>query len=133
MWTSGRASVKFVSMNRVNALSILTVAIGVAAIAIGAFAMLLPRRAAAVFGIAAAGSALAFVRSMGARDVFIGVLLLLVWRSGEARLLGGLYLTTALISGTDFLVVFANGSRRVALTHGVGCLAGVVLGLWFLL
>jgi hypothetical protein len=100
-------------------------------IGIGVGALVAPRASSRQFGIAAEdGPALAFVRAMGARDLVIGVLLLLLASAERRDLLAYGLLASAAIAAVDFAVVSAAGARLSArLVHAVGAVGLVVAGL----
>lgn len=98
---------------------------------IGVGALAAPRTAARQFGIVPGDArALAFVRAMGARDIVIGALLLLLAAAERGELLAWGLIASAGIAGVDFAVVSAAGARLASrLVHGLGGIGLVVAGL----
>jgi hypothetical protein len=98
---------------------------------IGVGALVAPRASARQFGIVPDDArALAFVRAMGARDLVIGALLLLLAGAGRPELLAFGLIASAAIALVDFAVVSAAGARLSArLVHGLGGVALIVAGL----
>jgi hypothetical protein len=102
--------------------------------AIGVGALAAPLASSKQFGIPAEGAGgLAFIRAMGARDLVIGVLLLLLAAAGRRELLAWGLIASAAIACVDFAVVSAAGARLSArLVHGLGGAGLVVAGLLLL-
>jgi hypothetical protein len=98
---------------------------------IGAGALAAPRASSRQYGILADSAAgLAFIRAMGARDLVIGVLLLLLAGAGRRDLLAWALIASAAIAAVDLAVVSAAGARRSArLLHGLGGAGLVAAGL----
>jgi hypothetical protein len=98
---------------------------------IGVGALAAPRASSRQYGIAAEdASALAFIRAMGARDLVIGALLLLLAAAERGELLAWGLIASAGIAGVDFAVVSAAGARLSSrLLHGLGGIGLVVAGL----
>jgi len=107
------------------------VALGLFGIGIGA--LVAPRASSAQYGIVLDDArALAFIRAMGARDLVIGLLLLLLLLAcGERReLLAFGMAASAVIALVDFVVVSAAGGRIASrVLHAGGAIGLVVAGL----
>jgi hypothetical protein len=95
---------------------------GLALIGIGAGALVAPRLASQQFGIVLEDPrALAFIRALGARDLAIGILLLLLAGAGRRELLAWAMAASALIALVDYAVVSAAGAGRTARAlHAIG-------------
>ena len=100
-------------------------------IGIGAAALVAPRRALQQYGILLDDPrALAFIRAMGARDLVIGVLLLLLAAAGRREILAWGMAVSALIALVDYAVVSAAGARAAARAlHAIGGIAVLVAAL----
>jgi hypothetical protein len=96
--------------------------VGLALIAVGVGALLAPRMASQQFGIVLDDPrALAFIRAIGARDLLIGVLLLLLAVAGSRELLAWAMAASALIALVDYAVVSAAGAgSRARALHAIG-------------
>ena len=102
------------------------VVIGLVTIFIGSAAALKPASMSKQFGIAASGLALPYVVSTGIRDVFIGLVVLLVFHYENWYLLGYFNLFIAVVAISDFLIVRKYGDKKISLVHLFS--AGAVLG-----
>jgi hypothetical protein len=96
--------------------------VALALIGVGAGALLAPRTASQQFGIVLDDPrALAFIRAIGARDLLIGVLFLLLAAAGRRELLAWAMAASALIALVDYAVVSAAGAGGTARAlHAIG-------------
>ena len=99
------------------------------AMGIGAFAVIDPRLASVSFGIRSNESSDPYVRATGARDIFIGLAVLLIFLHGHFHLLGEVCVSIAVVSIVDALVTWFGGTRRHSLFHIGGTIAIVAYGL----
>ncbi len=95
---------------------------------VGLTAMTFPKWAAGMFGVKASTEGLPYVMAAGVRDVFIGLALLLIWQTGDHRLLAKAMVATAIVSLMDTYLVFKYGMRRQMALHILGTVAVVVYG-----
>jgi hypothetical protein len=100
-------------------------------IGIGVGALVAPRASSRQYGILLEDArALAFIRAMGARDLVIGVLLLMLASAARTELLAWGLIASAAIALVDFAVVSAAGARGASrLVHALGGVGLVVAGL----
>jgi hypothetical protein len=105
----------------------------------GIAGFVVPRPAAALYGIVLEEErALALVRAMAVRDLVIGLLLAVVAVQGRSRPLGWSLCSTAIVALADYVLVAADrrtaisGARRPAMDtralHAGGAVALVVAG-----
>jgi len=108
-----------------------TALVALGLIGIGAGALAAPRASARQYGIVSGDPrALAFIRAMGARDLVIGVLLLLLAGAARRDLLAWGMAASALIALVDFAVVSAAGARTAArAVHAIGGIGVLVAAL----
>ena len=110
----------------------LTYAVALGLLGIGAGALLAPRVSARQYGIVLDDArALAFIRAMGARDVVLGVLLLLLASAERRDLLALGVVASAAVAAVDFVVVSRDrppAPARARLLHAGGALGLLVVG-----
>jgi hypothetical protein len=109
---------------------------GLLLISVGVTAIIAPKFASAMFGVAAAdNSALAYVYATGMRDVTIGCLLaVLAFHRAGPRILGATLLVLALIPIVDAIIVWMNAAKPSAIAlalHISGAITFLALGFWF--
>jgi len=98
--------------------------IAVGAVVIGIAAIMLPAKASKAFGLETQDEKTkAYVRALGARDIFIGLVIFVLYWHNEQKLLGWTCLFTTIVAATDFYITNTKGSRLLSLAH----LSGVVL------
>ncbi len=102
--------------------------IGFFALVIGIFAVLRPKPMSKNFGIAAGDSALPFVVSTGVRDVFIGLIVLILFFMENWQALGAANLCIGIVAICDFFVVRKHGDKKVSLVHLGGAVAVIGYG-----
>jgi hypothetical protein len=107
--------------------------VGLGALLIGIAAVLLPQKMSLKFGIAAQGPMLPYVVSTGIRDVFMGLVVLVLFFRGEWIPLGFVNLFLGLVAACDFWVVNKHGDKKVARVHALGFVIVVIYGAWLLL
>jgi hypothetical protein len=95
----------------------LSFVVGVGATLIGLGALFFPEKSAAGFGIKVHGDGLAFVRVSGARDLFIGALFFYFFSRHDAHEIAILCVFTAFVSGSDFFITRAYGSKTISYFH----------------
>jgi len=94
---------------------------------VGLGAMLFPKKMSEGFGVPISGAGVHYVRALGVRDIFVGIVVLLLGASALWAQLGYVCLAIALIAASDFYTVFYHGERKTSLAH----FAGFVLSLMF--
>jgi hypothetical protein len=119
-------------MNFADALYYLAPIIGIGTIAIGISAVLRPEAMSKKFGIPVTGSALPYVISTGARDIFIGLTILILYYFKLWQALGYINLFTGIVAISDFLVVRKYGHKKTSLTHLFGAVLVVSYGSWLI-
>ncbi len=99
---------------------------------IGIAAMAKPKEMSKKFGIAVNGVALSYVISTGIRDVFIGLIVLILFYLQAWSALGASHLCIGVVAIADFLVVRKYGDKKTSLIHLVGAVVVVLYGAWLL-
>jgi len=119
-------------MNLPNIFLYFNVLVGLVALCIGIGAIIKPQPMALKFGIAADVKALPYVVSLGIRDVFMGLSVLVLFLRSEWFSLGLIHLCLGLVAVSDFLVVFKNGVRKISYVHLLGAFVSFIYGAWLL-
>lgn len=124
---------KTITQKSVFTLSLLT---GLTLVFIGARFLIAPMAAELAFGIhVPSGSDYSFQYIKGIRDLFSGVILLLLLFTRQYRALGLVLLSSMMVPATDFSVVMAHPDFETAklYPHLIAILLGLCLGLYYLL
>lgn len=100
--------------------------ISLGCMSIGAFALIAPRPASRMFGIA---DNTAWVQAAGARDIFIGLAVKLVFMHSHFHLLGEVCAATAVVPACDAALTYVHGAKKHALAHLGGMVAVFAYGL----
>ena len=108
-------------------------AIGLLTLLIGILAVLNPEKMSKNFGIAVSGSALPYVVSTGIRDVFMGLIVLILFYLQAWNALGMSHLCLGIVAISDFIVVRKHGDKKASLVHISGAIAVIAYGAWLLL
>ncbi len=106
--------------------------VGFVAILIGAAATIHPEKMSKKFGIAVNGAALPYVMSTGIRDVFIGLIVLVLFYLQAWSALGVGHLCIGMVAISDFLIVRKYGDKKTSMTHLAGAVVAIVYGVWLL-
>ena len=106
--------------------------VGITAVIIGVGAVLKPHQMAENFGISASGSASSYVVSLGIRDVFVGLTVLILYFNQAWRELGLIQFCIGLVAISDFLVVLKKGNKIISLIHLAGAFVVTAYGMWLL-
>lgn len=106
--------------------------IGFFTLFIGIAATFSPERMSKNFGIVVKGEALPYVTSTGIRDVFIGLIVLLLFYFGLSKALGLCHLFIGIVAISDFLVVRKYGNKKMSFIHLGGALIVIAYGSWLL-
>ncbi len=117
-------------MDTSNIFLYFNVAVGFVALFIGLSAMIRPQAMSLKFGIAADAKALPYVVSLGIRDIFMGLTVLILFYQSEWFSLGLVHLCLGLVAACDFLVVFKNGFKKTSWVHLAGAIACFLYGAW---
>ena len=107
-------------------------AVGLVALVIGFGAIIQPQAMSHKFGIPADAKALAYVVSLGIRDVFMGLTLLILFFRAEWLSLGLVHICLGAVAVSDFLVVYRNGIRKVSWVHLAGAMVSFSYAAWML-
>ena len=107
--------------------------VGFFTLLIGIVATAKPEEMSKKFGIAVYGVALPYVMSTGIRDVFIGLIVLILFYLREWRALGAGHLCIGIVAISDFLVVRKYGDKKTSMTHLGGAVIVIAYGTWLLL
>lgn len=106
--------------------------IGIGAILIGLAAVALPQRASQSFGIKVYSEALPYVQATGARDIFLGITLLILYWRNDFLTAGYVCVAIACVSIVDAYVTWRNGSKPHSLFHVAGTVGVVAYGIWLI-
>jgi len=106
--------------------------VGFFALFIGIAAATRPKEMSKNFGIPVSGEALPYVVSTGIRDVFIGLIVLILFYFQTWTVLGVSYLCISIVAISDFLVVRKYGDKKVSLIHLGGAIVSVLYGAWLI-
>ncbi len=99
---------------------------------IGILAIARPQEMSKKYGISVYGSALPYVMSTGVRDIFIGLVILILFVQNEWRLLGATHLCIGVIAFFDFFIVYKYGDKKTSYMHLCGAISVVAYGIWLL-
>ncbi len=106
--------------------------VAIVALLIGVGAILRPKTMSLKFGIEADAKALPYVVSLGIRDVFMGLTVLILYLLAEWFALGLVHICLGIVAVSDFVVVFKNGIRKTSLVHFAGAVVSFLYGAWLL-
>jgi hypothetical protein len=115
-------------MSGAQLLSLVGLAMGIGALAIGFGALMFPENTSASFGVKVKGDAAVYVRVTGARDVFIGLVFLYSYAQENLHTLAFLSFATSFVSACDFLITRKYGSKLISLAHLGATFALLVYG-----
>ncbi len=104
--------------------------IGLATLSIGILAVFKPKAMSKNFGIQATPPAFPFVVSMGIRDVFIGLVFLVLYFSEDWNALAYLSSAVGIVAMSDFFVVQKYGNKKVSRIHLFGAIAVFSYSAW---
>jgi hypothetical protein len=102
--------------------------IGAVAIVIGGLAVIFPKRASKHFGIELKHEGFPYVAAAGARDIFIGLTLLIVYNQGDVSLLAKIILCVAVVSVIDLVMTLRHGTRSQSFIHLGGTIGVLAYG-----
>lgn len=119
-------------MDMTSMLFYLAPIIGLGALTIGILAMLWPQKMSEKFGISVVGESLPYVISTGVRDVFIGLVVILLYKAQNWSVLGYVHFFIAVVAVSDFAVVIKHGVRKTALVHAFGAVLVSVYGFFLI-
>ena len=111
----------------------LSLIVGLVALGIGFLAMLFPNFMAEGFGLKKDPSSTSYIVSLGARDVFIGLVVLALYFYDEWILMTVITVGIAFVALVDFLVVFSKGDRSKSIPHVLGFFATTLYSIGLLL
>lgn len=101
-------------------------------ILIGTGAILKPEPMSKNFGIEATGSAAPYVQSVGVRDIFMGLTVLILYFNQLWFPLALIQFCIGLVALSDFIVVKKSGDQKASLIHLAGAGAVIGYGIWLL-
>lgn len=110
-----------------------SVIIGLCTFLIGVLAVSKPKYMSEKFGIVANESTLPYVVSTGIRDVFIGLIVLILFYYQAWKILGASNLCIGIVAISDFLVVRKYGDKKTSLIHLIGAVVVITYGTWLLI
>lgn len=122
----------FDSISLVDVMSFFGLSMGVVATLIGCLAALAPKKMSEGFGIPADDQGKHYVFALGARDIFVGIVVLVLWWQAQWQSLGYVCFAIAFVALCDFYIVFKNGVKKAAVTHLLGFVASFVFAFLFL-
>lgn len=117
-------------MKLTEAVQYLALFVGIGTLLIGILAMLRPEPMSKKFGVTINGSGLPFVIATGARDVFIGLSVLMLFFFEDWIALGYIHLFIGFVAISDFFVVRKFGDKKNSLVHLFGALIVIYYGFW---
>ena len=96
---------------------------------IGATATLAPQLMSKNFGIeSTTDKTLPWVVSVGMRDVFMGLVIVILYSSQLWVEMAWAHFALAVVAISDFIVVYRHGNRLFCLTHLAGAIAVIAYG-----
>ncbi len=119
-------------MNSSNIFLYFNIPVALVALAIGLGAILKPQPMSLKIGIAADKAALPYVMSLGVRDVFMGLSILILFWLSEWFALGFIHLFLGLVAVCDFFVVFKYGVKKASYVHFLGAVFSFAYGAWLI-
>ena len=97
-------------MDLISIIHLISPVIGIVTIVIGILAIINPKKMSKSFGIDADDiKTLAYVSSLGVRDIFMGITILILYYNHLWNILGLVNLLIGLVAVSDFLFVLKNG------------------------
>lgn len=120
-------------MNILTILYYFPLVVGVTTLLIGIAATVKPQEMSKKFGIAVSGSALPYVISTGIRDVFMGLVVLILFYIQSRTALAASHLCLGIVAISDFVVVRKYGDKKMSLIHVGGAVAVIAYGVAILL
>lgn len=119
-------------MNVSNIFLYFNIPVAIIALCIGFSALIKPQPMSLKFGILADSKALPYVMSLGIRDIFMGLTVLILFFKSEWLSLGLVHLCLGVVATCDFFVVFKNGVKKISYVHLLGAIASFFYGAWLL-
>jgi hypothetical protein len=119
-------------MNFSNIFLYFNIPVALVALAIGLGAILRPQPMSEKFGILADKKAQPYVISLGIRDVFMGLSILILFFQSQWLSLGLIHLSLGIVAVSDFLVVFKHGIKKTSYVHLLGAIASFLYGVWLI-
>lgn len=106
--------------------------IGLTTILIGLGAMVKPESMSGNFGIPVVGKAKAWVISVGIRDIFMGISVLVLYFNQSWYEMALINFAIGVVALSDFYVVLKDGDQKKSYTHFAGAIAVIFYGAWIL-
>ena len=106
---------------------IVPLVVGLGGLIIGTPAFILPVKASAGFGIVVDKKHSDYVRAVGARDIFIGLIFIYFWQQKDLHALAWICVFTSVVSTCDFVITRRAGATRASLIHLSATFAVLVL------
>ena len=101
----------------VQVISFIPLVMGVVAVLVGTAAVFFPEKSSAGFGVKVLAENSVYVRTTGIRDVFLGLIFLYLFQTGNVQGLCFASLATALVSFTDFFITLKFGNSKAWAVH----------------
>jgi hypothetical protein len=101
--------------------------VGLGGLIIGTAALLQPVKASAGFGIVVDAKNADYVRAVGARDIFIGLIFIYFWQQKDFHTLAWICVFTSVVSTSDFFITRNANATRASLIHLGATIAVLVL------
>ena len=116
-------------MDLISIIHLISPMIGLATIIIGILAIINPKKMSKNFGIDTNDiKTLPYVSSLGVRDIFMGITILILYHNQLWNILGLINLLIGLVAVSDFLFVLKNGDKRISLIHLTGAIIMILCG-----
>lgn len=119
-------------MNILNALQYFALITGIMAILLGTVAMIFPTKMSEGFGIPTRNNTSGYVASLGARDVFVGLVVLMLYFNESWKMIAYTSFMISFVALIDFIVVLKKGNKKTSVAHLLGFLIFIVYGYFIL-
>lgn len=105
----------------------LSLLLGICVAAIGIFAMVNPKKAAAHYGVKTKDDGLTWVMAAGVRDLFIGLVFILLYFHKDSTLIAKTCLCVAIVAIADGILVLKGGVKKASYVHFAAAVFAILL------
>ncbi len=116
-------------MNLADIIHYIAPIIGFFTLVIGISAFAKPEAMSKNFGIQASGQALPYVMSTGIRDVFMGLVMFILFFMQLWQAMAAVSLCIGLVAICDFIIVQKYGDKKMSMVHLAGASAVIGYGI----
>lgn len=106
---------------------LLSLLLGIGVAAIGIFAIVNPKKAAAHYGVKTKDDGLTWVMAAGVRDVFIGLVFILLYFQNDSALTAKTCLCVAIVAIADGILVLKSGVKKASYVHFAAAIFAISL------